>query len=259
MRQQRIRQPAPFHLVIGQRLAQIIVQRTQCAIAIDLGEFAVGIDHLAIADHAVHTTRLRALQHSVEKWCFRIEIRIAHLPPVDQHHVGRAPRLEHAETLTERRGLGTTRRRHAEHLRRRRYIVVHARHPVRAQHHAHLLQHVAIVVDARLVEADRGIDPLRLEHVQRRHARAQAEVRRAVVADAGAGRRQSVDVGLVQPHAMAQCHLRSEQPEPVDVIHGRAAAATMRVFLLVSRLHQMHVQRHVVFARGLRQTRECRV
>jgi hypothetical protein len=29
---------------------------------------------------------------------------------------------------------------------------------MRVQHHAHLLQHVAIVVDARLVEANRGID-----------------------------------------------------------------------------------------------------
>jgi hypothetical protein len=34
---------------------------------------------------------------------------------------------------------------------------------MRAQYHAHLLQHVAIVVDAGLVEADRGIDAALLE------------------------------------------------------------------------------------------------
>ena len=67
-------------------------------------------------------------------------------------------------------------------------LVVHARHAMRAQHHPHLLQHVAIVVDAGFVEADRGVDALRLERVQRRDAGAQAEIGRAVVADAGAGR-----------------------------------------------------------------------
>ena len=54
-----------------------------------------------------------------------------------------------------------------------------------AQHHAHLLQHVAVVVDAGLVEPDRDIDPLGLEAVERRDAAAQAEVRAAIVADMG--------------------------------------------------------------------------
>ena len=75
-------------------------------------------------------------------------------------------------------------------------VVVHARHAMRAQHHPHLLQHVAVVVDAGFVEPDRGVDALRLEHVQRRDAGAQAEIGRAVVADAGAGFRQPIDVRL---------------------------------------------------------------
>jgi hypothetical protein len=38
---------------------------------------------------------------------------------------------------------------------------------MRAQHHPHLLQHVAVVVDARLVDPDRGGDAGGLEVVER--------------------------------------------------------------------------------------------
>jgi hypothetical protein len=38
---------------------------------------------------------------------------------------------------------------------------------MRAQHDPQLLQNVAVVVDARLVDADRGADPVGLELVRR--------------------------------------------------------------------------------------------
>src|SRR5215472_956744 len=66
-----------------------------------------------------------------------------------------------------------------------------------AQHHPHLLQRVAVVVDARLINPDRGGDPGGLELVERGEARTQPEVRRAVVTDTDSGFRQPVDVLLV--------------------------------------------------------------
>ena len=103
------------------------------------------------------------------------------------------------------RGPGAADGRHAQHLRHGRHVGLdHAGHAMGAQHQLHLLQHVAVVVDAGLVEADRGVDALLLEVVQRRHAGAQAEIGGAVVADAAAGGGQAVDVLLVQPHAVAE-------------------------------------------------------
>jgi hypothetical protein len=56
--------------------------------------------------------------------------------------------------------------RHAQHLAGARdVLVIHPRHPVRARDHAHFLQHIAVVIDAGLVEADRGVDAALLEGV----------------------------------------------------------------------------------------------
>jgi hypothetical protein len=64
------------------------------------------------------------------------------------------------------------------------------------QDHAHLLQHVTIVVDASFVETDRRIDPLRLEAVEWRDAAAQAEVRTAIVTNIGSRLGELVEVLL---------------------------------------------------------------
>jgi hypothetical protein len=88
----------------------------------------------------------------------------------------------------------------------------------RAQHHAHLLQHVAVVVDPGLVEADRGVDAALFEGVERRDPAAQPEIRSAVVADTGPGRGDAVEIGLVGPHPVAQGQKRPEKAEAVDVI-----------------------------------------
>ena len=62
-----------------------------------------------------------------------------------------------------------------------------------AQDHAHLLQHVTIVVDAGFVETDRHIDPLRLEAVERRDPTAQAKIRAAIATDIGSRLGQFVE------------------------------------------------------------------
>ena len=48
-----------------------------------------------------------------------------------------------------------------------------------------------------------------------------------------------------QPDAMAQRHARAEQAEVVEMPHGGLAGAAHRVFLLVRRLQQVHVHRHI--------------
>ena len=69
--------------------------------------------------------------------------------------------------------------------------------------------------------------------------------------DTGPGFRQPLDVPLVEPDAVAERYLRAEQAEAVDVLQRGAAAAPASVFLLVRRLQQVHVQRHLVFARAI--------
>ena len=120
---------------------------------------------------------------------------------------------------------------------------------MRAQHHPHLLQHVAIVIDAGLVEADRGIDSALLEEIERCKTAAQAEIGAAIVADMGTGRGNAVEIGLVEPYAMPQCQPRPEKPETIDIIEGGAAAAPAGVFLLVGGLDEVHVHRRVVSLR----------
>ena len=51
-------------------------------------------------------------------------------------------------------------------MKRLQRLIVHAGHAMRAQHHPHLLQHVAVVVDARLIDPDRSGDPGGLELVE---------------------------------------------------------------------------------------------
>ena len=71
------------------------------------------------------------------------------------------------------------------------------------------------------------------------------------MAHAGAGLAEPVNVQFVEPDAVTKRHLRSEQAKAVDILDRAAAAAPPRVFLLVGRLQQVHVQRHAVFARGV--------
>jgi len=61
------------------------------------------------------------------------------------------------------------------------------------------------------------------------------------VTDTGSG--LPLDVSLVEPNAVAERHLRPEQAEAADVLND-GALAPARVFLLVGRLQQVHVQRH---------------
>ena len=102
------------------------------------------------------------------------------------------------------------------------------------------------IVDSGLVEADCGVDAALLEGVERRHTAAQSEIRAAIVADMGAGRGDAVEIGLAEPHPVAQGQPWPEKTEAVDVVEGGAAAAAARIFFLVSGLDEMHVHRRLV-------------
>ena len=116
-----------------------------------------------------------------------------------------------------------------------------------AQHHAHFLQHVLIVVDADVVETDRRIDSPRLEPVERQHAAAQTEIRAAIVADVGVRLGQLVEIAFRQPDRVAERRLRPEQAEALDVVDSAAAmAATPGVLLLIGRFDEMHMDGNAV-------------
>ena len=87
---------------------------------------------------------------------------------------------------------------------------------MRAQYHAHFLQHIAVVIDPGFVEADRGVDAALFEGLSGATPLAQSEIRAAVVADMGPGRSDAVEIGLVEPHPVAEGQARSEKAEAVD-------------------------------------------
>jgi hypothetical protein len=128
------------------------------------------------------TPSVLALEDGVEDRGFRVEIGVGELVPVDQHEIGRLADRQGADMAAIGGRRRTANGGHAQYLARARdVLLIHPRNPVRAQHHAHLLQHVAVVIDPGLVEADRGIDAALLEEIQRRHTAAQSEIRAAIV------------------------------------------------------------------------------
>ena len=135
----------------------------------------------------------------------------------------------------------------------RRHDVVHAGHAVQAQHEAHLLEHVAVVVDAGLVEADRDLHARAAAVVERGDAAAQAEVR---AGDCGrswcavcATRSMSSSVS----HTPCPSVRRGTQQGRA----GRGAAcrpsgAPARVLPLVGGLDEVHVHAGLVLGRASR-------
>ncbi len=253
MRQQRLGEVAPFHLIIAQGVLQFVMQRLQGVVAIDPREAAIVVDHLAVAHDGAHALGLGALNDRVKHRHLLVEIGIGNLPPVDQREVGGLALRDRPDLLAKSGGSGTADGRHPQHLRHGRHLVADARHAVGAQHQPHFLQHVTVVIDAGFIKADRGVDSLGLEVIERRDAGAQPEIGGTVVTHACAGLRHAVDVCLAEPDAVAERQMRPEHIEAVDVLHRCAFAAPPGIFLLHRGLEQMHVHRHFVFPRGLRQ------
>src|ERR1700719_3497909 len=209
------------------------MQLAQCCVPVDAREPPVCVDYLARHHDKVHGVSAPPLDHSVEYRSFRVEIGIGDLVPIDKDEIGSLANRQAADPAAKGRRHRAPGGCPAQDLADAWDIrLVHSRQAMRPQYHPHFLQHVAIVVDAGLVEADRGIDAALLEEIERRKAAAQAEVGAAIVADMGAGRGNAVEIGLVEPHAMPQCQPRPEEPETIDIVEGGAAAAPASILLL---------------------------
>ena len=68
------------------------------------------------------------------------------------------------------------------------------------------------------------------------------------MANAGAGLGQPINILLIQPDTMAECHIRPQHPKAVQIFHGRAATAAARIFLLLGGFHEMHMDRRIMAA-----------
>jgi hypothetical protein len=141
---------------------------------------------------------------------------VGELVPVDQHEIGRLADRQRADTAAIGGGRGGACCRHAQYLAGARDVFVRRpRNPVRTQYHAHLLQHVAVVINISLVEPDRGIDAALFERIERCDTAAQPEIRAAVMADVGPGRGDAVELGLVEPHPVAQYQPPRKPKRPI--------------------------------------------
>ena len=75
----------------------------------------------------------------------------------------------------------------------------------------------------------------------------------------GPGRRDAVEIGLVEPHPVTEGQKRPEKAKAVDIVECRAAAAAARIFLLVGGLDEMHVHRRLVTRREVGEHLERRI
>ena len=82
-------------------------------------------------------------------------------------------------------------------------------------------------------------------------AGAEPRVGARAVGDAGSGRAEAGDLGVVQVHAVGQPHVVAEPAELVEVVDGAHAEVLLTEALLVERLGQMGVQAHAATARQL--------
>ncbi len=122
---------------------------------------------------------------------------------------------------------------------------------VRPQDHAQLLQHVAVVIDACLIDTDGHWNILGEKAIDRGKAALEAEIRGTVVADMGAGLGTKVNIRLAHPHAMAEGQASACQAKAVKMRKGRAASPAPGIFTLVGRFHEMDMHGHIM---RLRQT-----
>src|SRR5260370_40273258 len=144
------------------------MQLAQCWVMIDAGEPSVAVHYLACHHDKVHGVGAPPLDHSVEYRSFRVEVGIGDLVPIDKDEIGGPADSQASDPAAKGRRHRAASGCHTQNLADARNIrLVHSRYAMGAQHHAHLLEHVTVVVDAGLVEADRGIDAALLEEIER--------------------------------------------------------------------------------------------
>ena len=86
--------------------------------------------------------------------------------------------------------------RHPEYLRRADWFLVDAGTRMQMPDKSHFLQHVAVVVEAGLVDADGDWNAARHDFAYRRYSASQAEIRTRIVANADAVFCDDVQIAL---------------------------------------------------------------
>src|SRR5688572_25683032 len=100
-------------------------------------------------------------------------------------------------------------------------------------HETHLLEHVAVVIDAGLIYSETNSEAMRQKCLHGRNPTLEAEIGTAIVANAASGLRNPLDLFFVDPHRMTKGHSRAQQPKFLE-IPNRAIATPSRILLLVT-------------------------
>ena len=134
-----------------------------------------------------------------------------------------------------------------------------ARHAVHAQHLAHLLQHVAVVVHARLVDAQGDPDTAFQHGTDRSPATLQTQVGAAVVADARVALGDQIEIVRRRPDPVSEGHALVQQAHAVEVDERRAAGTLACVCTLIGRLQQVQVDGRTTLVRQRGYLFQCAV
>ena len=229
----------------------VAASSSSTAVFVDPRDATLAHHDLAADQDEVDGRRAGPVNEGVENRRAGLEVGMADGPPRQEDQVGGAADSELPDALPEGRRGGAVGRRHAEDLSAGRHVVVHTGNAVEPEREPHLLEHVAVVVDARLVETEPHADPRLQESVHRRDAAAEAEVRARIAADHHAALRGPLDVPRREPDPVPQREARPEEPEALEVLRRGAARAPARVLALIGGLVEMHVHSDLVPGRAL--------
>ena len=182
----------------------------------------------------MHILGLGAGDHGIQRRDVRVLIRVGGGAVIQHDRIETAAHIQTPDFGPKRGGHRPVFRCHAQDLRGCRHIgMVHPRHAVHRQGHAHFLQHVAVFVDARFVHTHAHGHAALLQFHQRQHTRPQAEVGRTVVAHAGAGACADLNIFLGHPDTMANCQLWPQNPQLFQMLDSGCSSPAAGVLLLV--------------------------
>src|SRR5579871_1257748 len=115
---------------------------------------------------------------------------------------------------------------------------------------AHLLQHVAIVIHAALVDAERYFNAALASRIDRRDTARKPQTGTRIVAKAHAMLGQQVEIACVGPDSMTKRQVRAKAAETVKMPYRGMPCRAIGILALQARFIQMHVKLRAHAARG---------
>jgi hypothetical protein len=167
------------------------------------------------------------------------------LVEVDDHDVGTLADLERADLLIEAERARSPDRRHLERHDRRHRQRIEPDALVEQRGELDLGEEIELVVARRTVRPEPD-DHAGAEHVRhRRDAAGELQVAARIVHDAGAARGQERDLFAVDPYAVRGDEAGIEDPEVLQMAHGRESMPSEDLLLLLLRLGEVRDERDV--------------